>query len=87
MENIATSGLSADITFLLDLPLQASLARRTARKEDRIEAEGIDFLSRVSKGFHSLALQKDWVIVPADRSKQDVSISLQSEIQRHFESL
>ena len=58
LERIATAGLVPDVTLWLDLPLEASIARRGDRAEDRIEAEGQAFLSRVANGFRVLAAER-----------------------------
>lgn len=72
LERIATAGLVPDVTLWLDLPLEASIARRGDRAEDRIEAEGQAFLSRVANGFRVLAAERDWVVIPADLSPGEV---------------
>ena len=46
LEQIATAGLVPDLTFWLELSVEESLLRRDARSNDRIEAEGVDFLTR-----------------------------------------
>ena len=72
LERIATAGLVPDVTLWLDLPLEASIARRGDRAEDRIEAEGQAFLGRVANGFRVLAAERDWVGIPADLSPGEV---------------
>lgn len=58
----ATGGLAPDVTILIDLDPSEGLRRATARmsglsgaKEDRFEAEAIEFHNRVRDGFHSIA--------------------------------
>ena len=65
LERIATDGLMPDVTLWLDLPLETSIARRETRAEDRIEAEGLTFLSRVATGFKVLAAERNWTVIPA----------------------
>ena len=60
LEQIATAGLVPDLTFWLELPVEESLLRRDARSNDRIEAEGVDFLTRVATGFAVLARERSW---------------------------
>ena len=55
LENIATQGISPDITFLLDIPVEESIKRRINRTDDRIEKEGREFLSNLSLGFQKLS--------------------------------
>ena len=59
LETIATQGISPDITFLLDIPVEESIKRRINRKDDRIEKEGREFLSNVSLGFQALSEDKN----------------------------
>ena len=72
LERIATAGVTPDLTFWLDLPLEQSLKRRGARIDDRIEAEGESFLARVSEGFQRLSAERGWTPVAADPSASQV---------------
>jgi len=51
----ATEQRLPDRTFLLDLPPQAGLARRTAGERDRMELKPPEFHNRVREGFLKLA--------------------------------
>jgi dTMP kinase len=59
MNDWATGGLWPDLTFLLDLPAEAGLARALARNgreglsqsEGRFEAEALAFHQRIREGF------------------------------------
>ncbi|MBI2805038.1 MAG: dTMP kinase [Planctomycetes bacterium] len=50
----ATGGLEPDVTFVLDLPLEVSMARRKP-SADRLESRGADYFARVRAGFLSEA--------------------------------
>ncbi len=58
---VATGGTMPDLTVILDCPVEAALRRaaerldRQAVREDRFEAEGVAFHSRVREGFLALA--------------------------------
>ncbi len=58
---VATGGTMPELTIILDCPVEAALARaaermdRQAVREDRFEAEGAAFHSRVREGFRELA--------------------------------
>jgi len=80
LERIATAGISPDITFWLDLPLQESLRRRGARADDRIEAEGEAFLARVAKGFQRLSAERSWSAVAADKSADQVQQVIRTQL-------
>ena len=80
LERIATRGLSPDMTVWLDIPLALSIQRRGSREEDRIEAEGVAFLERVSNGFSDLAKAHGWVSVMADRPLLEVAEAIQTAL-------
>ncbi len=84
LEQIATAGLVPDLTFWLKLSVEESLVRRHARSNDRIEAEGVDFLTRVATGFAVLARERSWVPLQADQQVESVSSALESQLKHHF---
>ena len=45
-----TGGLEPDLTFVLDLPLDVSIARRKP-SSDRMESRGDDYFAKVREGF------------------------------------
>ena len=83
LERIATNGLMPDVTLWLDLPLEASIARREERAEDRIEAEGQAFLSRVATGFQVLAAERNWAVIPADQRPEEVHKAIRRALEGH----
>ena len=82
LEAIATQGISPDITFLLDIPIEESIRRRRNRKDDRIEKEGIEFLSNVSLGFQALSEDSKWKKISAINSKEEIISEIKSEIKQ-----
>ena len=84
LENIATDGLRPDLTFLLDIPVDESVKRRIKIADDRIEQEGKKFLERVSTGFQILSEDRKWKKVSADKSSQDITSEIQTEIIKSF---
>ena len=82
LEIIATKGISPDITFLLDIPVEESIKRRINRKDDRIEKEGKEFLSNVSLGFQVLSEGSKWKKISAINSKEKITSEIQSEIKK-----
>ena len=84
LEQIATAGLVPDLTFWLELSVEESLVRRDARSNDRIEAEGVDFLTRVATGFAVLARERSWVPLQADQQVESVSSALESQLKHHL---
>lgn len=53
LNDAATCGREADLTFLLDAPASAVVGRKRGAK-DRIEAETLEFYERVRRGFLEL---------------------------------
>ena len=84
LETIATQGISPDITFLLDIPVDESIKRRKCRKDDRIEKEGREFLSNVSRGFKILSEKNQWKQISALKSKEDIISEIKDEINQFF---
>ena len=82
LETISTQGISPDITFLLDIPIDESIKRRISRKEDRIEKEGRDFLLNVSLGFKELSKDSKWKKISALNSKEEIIYEIKSEINK-----
>tara|TARA_Y100001968_G_scaffold237995_1_gene221307 strand:- start:1211 stop:1840 length:630 start_codon:yes stop_codon:yes gene_type:complete len=84
LESIATQGIAPDITFLLDIPVEESIKRRSARKDDRIEKEGGEFLLNVSIGFKILSQENHWKKLSAIKSKEQITFEIKSEIKKLF---
>jgi len=82
LENIATQGISPDITFLLDIPVDESIRRRISRNDDRIEKEGREFLYNVSIGFKKLSKSNKWKNISALNSKEDIISEIKYEIKK-----
>jgi dTMP kinase len=61
LDRIACRGLKPDVTFLIDIDLETSLARakrrndRLGQSESRIDEEGVAFHERVRQGYLALA--------------------------------
>ena len=81
LERIATAGITPDLTLWLDLPIAVSLRRRQAQTADRIEAEGTAFLARVAEGFRSLAAERGWAAVAADRTPDQVQQAIRAQVE------
>ena len=84
LELIATQGLLPDITFWLDVSVKESLRRRGEMPEDRIEAEGVNFLVKVASGFAELSRQRNWIHLPAETDPVSLSDEIKKEICSYF---
>ncbi len=74
INNAATQGLKPDLIVLLDIPVEAGLARKRVKKQDRFEQEDIAFHQRVREGYLKLAANdpQRWVVVDASQSKAKI---------------
>jgi dTMP kinase len=81
LELAATDGLVPDLTILLDLPVEAGLARKPPGDITRFEAEfDVDFHRRVRDGFRALAAAEPerFAVVDASRATGDVAVAASS---------
>jgi len=80
----ATQGLTPDMTFLFDLPVQRGLARRRRDpNQNRIDKEALVFHSRVRQGFLVLAAQypRRMTIINANRSEETISKQIRKLVE------
>jgi len=79
---IATGGLQPDLTVLLDLPVEAGLARKhTGREElNHLDLMSLDFHQRVRAGYLELAAQEPgrWRVIDASRPAEEVQAELRA---------
>jgi dTMP kinase len=79
LADVATDGLTPDLTILLDLPVEAGLARKAPADVTRFEAEfDVEFHRRVRDGFLALARAEPnrFVVVDATASVADVTAAI-----------
>ncbi|MEE9366372.1 MAG: dTMP kinase [Dehalococcoidales bacterium] len=71
----AIQGVRPDLTILLDVPVEAGLARKKGNKPDRFEQEDINFHRKVREGYLELAKAGPdrWLVVDATRSRQEIA--------------
>jgi len=76
-----TGGLEPDLTFVLDLPLDASFARRK-ESADRIESRGADYLGKVRAGFFAEAQRRPerFRVIDATPPPEQVQALLRQEV-------
>jgi dTMP kinase len=95
LNDIASSGIKPDLTFLLDCPVQTGLSRTDQRKsrsvsglnrEDRFEREDVQFHERVRAGFLELAQAEPcrFHVVDASRPAAEVAKEIQKIIDREL---
>ena len=71
----AMQGIKPALTVLLDLPVEAGLARKKGSKPDRFEQEAIDFHQRVRQGYLTMAKKEPdrWLVVDATQSRGKIA--------------
>lgn len=57
LNNIATSGMKPDLTFVFDIDVDTSMSR-IGKEKDRMESAGIEFFKRVREGYLAVAKQE-----------------------------
>jgi dTMP kinase len=78
LNQIATSGLTSDLTFWLDVAVEVGLARAKRRGAvDRMEQDTIAFHQRVQAGFVALAQAHPQRIVRIDANGDEAAVSAQ----------
>lgn len=89
LADLATDGLKPDLTILLDLPVEAGLARKAPGDVTRFEAEfDLDFHRRVRDGFLSLAAEDPgrFIIVDAVDPVDQVTAAIVVAVDRRLGS-
>lgn len=79
LAEIATDGLTPDLTIVLDVPVEAGLARKAPGDVTRFEAEfDLDFHRRVREGFRAIAHAEPGrvAVIDATASKDDVAAAI-----------
>jgi len=84
LEIIACQGKKPDITFLLDISPEESIARRKNQIPDRIESEGINFLRKVNIGFKKIAQENNWIVISAFNNKENITAIIKHTLIQKF---
>lgn len=87
LADIATDGLTPDLTIILDLPVEAGLARKSPGDVTRFEAEfDLAFHRRVRAGFLALAADEPdrFVVVDAAAPIDDVAGAIRQAVDRRW---
>jgi len=88
VNNAAVQGLKPDLTVMLDLPVEAGLARKGGRKPDRFERESMAFHRRVRTGYLKLAEAEParWLVVDATQSKEKIAGIIREKVSQLLSS-
>ena len=68
LNNIATSGLKPDLTFIFDIDIDTA-QKRVGKNKDRMESAGIEFFKHVRNGYLEIAKQEPERVKVLDGSK------------------
>lgn len=85
LNRIATDGVTPDVTFVLDLPVEIGLQRvqKSRGGLDRLEGEKIEFHRRLRDGYQTLAKQEPQrlKLIDAQVNSEQVYAQIQTVIQ------
>ena len=87
LEDWVQGSLRPDLTILLDVPLEVSVARiEGSRDKDRFEREGSDFFARVRAAYLQRAAQspKRYAVINSHRDKAEVKQDIEAVLDRLF---
>lgn len=89
VNQLATGGLSSDLTLWLDLDVELGLERVSGRgKPDRMERASLEFHRRVQRGYQELAyMYPDRIVrIDANQSETSVQQSIRVALTKLFDS-
>lgn len=87
LADIATDGLRPDLTIILDLPVEAGLARKAPGDVTRFEAEfDLAFHRRVRDGFRTLAAEEPerFVVIDATAPIDEVAAAIRAAVAQRW---
>lgn len=88
INRVSLGDFRPDLTFILDLPVEAGLARSGKRlaaeasAEDKFEGLGLEFHQRLRRGYLDIAAQEPQrcIVIDANRDIEDVAKDLQQQV-------
>lgn len=87
LEQWVQQGLHPDLTLLLDVPLEVSMARIVkSREKDRFEQEQADFFTRVRAVYlnRAAAAPQRYAVIDSNQSREVVKQQIEDALNRHF---
>jgi len=94
LNDLATEGISPDLTILMDCPVEVGLSRAKARiaavtgdREERFEREEISFHEKVREGYLELARQHPhrYLVVDAHRAVEPIAEDIAARVTTRLE--
>ena len=89
INNIATAGLTPDITFILDISPETAAVRMEADASDRMEETGVDFFRRIRGGYRQIKDQNPnrYRLINGEQSPENVFKEIKEIIIKQFEEV
>ena len=89
INNIATDGLTPDITLILDLNPEKAAVRMGTEVSDRMEVTGLDFFRRIQIGYHQIKDQNPnrCKVINGAQSPENVFNEIKGIIMNKFEEI
>ena len=88
LNRIATNGVTPDLTFVLDLPVEIGLQRvqQSRGTMDRLEGENIEFHRQLRQGYLAIASQEPQrvKIIDAQQTADRVYAQIKAEVDRRI---
>lgn len=87
LENWVQGSLRPDLTVLLDVPLEVSMARiNKSREKDRFEQEQADFFVRVREVYlnRAAAAPNRYAVIDSNREREQVKQDIETALSCHF---
>jgi len=83
INEVATQGVSPDLTILLDMPAGSGLKRKNNNPDDRFEEEKLSFHQKVRDGFLELAdmEKKRWMVIDGMLSRSEISVRIRRKVE------
>ncbi len=83
INEVATQGVSPDLTILLDMPAGSGLKRKNNGPDDRFEEEKLSFHQKVRDGFLELAdmEKKRWMVIDGMLSRSEISVRIRRKVE------
>lgn len=88
LESWVQQGKQPDLVLLLDVPLEVSMARLQAGRDekDRFEQQQADFFTRVRNVYHqrAAAAPARYAMIDSNRALEEVAEQIEGALARHF---
>jgi dTMP kinase len=84
----ATDGVAADLSVLVDVPVEVAMARLASSTPDRVERLGAAFAARVRDGFLQLAAEdpEHWLVVDGTLAPADLTAHIVEQVHERLGS-